>query len=169
MVAAIAGVLEVKKSALCAALIAVAFIGVTAPFYLADSVHFSPLHVAGRTSYPFIPHSEIVLSALMAVIAVVAIYGAWWAVQRYQPVLAIFTICAIVQAFHVMVWFTLNSISADTLPLGTLSYGIFGMFFGIIAAVRIIDSSPVSAPQPRPTGAQEASLSAGGGRLGNGG
>jgi len=115
----------------CVAVVGVAFAAVTLPFWIHDPAGFTPLHAQAHKVAEFqtiLPLAGLVVPALGGSIAVVL---AWRSVKRRRETWL--RDCAIVQAFLVLCVLTFSVIQTRTLSLTAASYGVFFLFFGVLA------------------------------------
>ncbi len=108
-----------------------AFAAVTIPFWIHDPVGFTPLHVQSHKVAEFqtvLPFAGLVVPALGACLAMAL---AWSSIRRKKETWL--RDCAIVQASLVVCVVTLSVIQTGTLSLIETSYGVFFLFFGVMA------------------------------------
>src|SRR6266849_4245550 len=108
-----------------------AFAAVTIPFWLYDLADFTPLHTQAHKVAEFqtiLPFAGLVVAALGGGIALVL---AWRSIKLRRETWL--RDCAIVQAFLVICVTTLTVIQTGTLSLTSTSYGVFFLFFGVLA------------------------------------
>ena len=113
------------------ALAGAAFAAVTIPFWIHDPAGFTPLRAQSHKVAEFqtiLPFAGLVVPALGGCIAVVL---AWRSIRRRRETWP--RDCAIVQAFLVFCVVTLTAIQTGTLSLTATSYGVFFLFFGVLA------------------------------------
>src|SRR5712692_294785 len=118
----------------CVAVVGVAFAAVTIPFWIHDPAGFAPLRAQAHKVAEFqtvLPFAGLVVPALGGCIAVVL---AWRSVKRRRETWL--RDCAIVQAFLVLCVVTFSVIQTRTLSLTATSYGVFFLFFGVLALDR---------------------------------
>ncbi len=114
-----------------AAVASAAFAAVTLPFWVHDPAGFTPLHVQSHKVAEFqtiLPFAGLVVPALGGCIAMAL---AWRSIKRRRETWL--RDCAIVQAFLVICVVTLSVILTGTLSLTSASYGVFFLFFGVMA------------------------------------
>ena len=108
-----------------------AFAAVTIPFWLHDPPGFTPLHAQAHKVAEFqtvLPFAGLVVPALGGGLAMAL---AWPTIKlRRENWLRD---SAIVQAFMVICMATLTVIQTGTLSLTSTSYGVFFLFFGVLA------------------------------------
>jgi hypothetical protein len=113
------------------AVAAAVFAAVTIPFWIHDPAGFTPLHAQSHKVTEFqaiLPFAGLVVPALGGVIAItlasrsIKLRRETWLRD-----------CAIVQAFLVISVVTLSVIQTGTLSLASISYGVFFLFFGVLA------------------------------------
>ncbi len=108
-----------------------AFAAVTIPFWLYDPADFTPLHAQAHKVGEFqtiLPFAGLVVPALGGCIAMAL---AWRSIKLRRETWL--RDCAIVQAFLVVCVATLTIIQTGTLSLTSTSYGVFFLFFGVLA------------------------------------
>ena len=108
-----------------------AFAAVTVPFWIHDPAGFTPLHAQAHKVAEFqaiMPFAGLVVPALGGCIALVL---AWRSLKLRRETWL--RDCAIVQAFLVICVATLTAIQTGTLSLTSTSYGVFFLFFGVLA------------------------------------
>ena len=108
-----------------------AFAAVTIPFWLYDPADFTPLHAQAHKVAEFqtiLPFAGLVVPALGGCIAMAL---AWRSIKLRRETWL--RDCAIVQAFLVVCVATLTIIQTGTLSLTSASYGVFFLFFGVLA------------------------------------
>ena len=108
-----------------------AFAAVTIPFWLYDPADFTPLHAQAHKVAEFqtiLPFAGLVVPALGGCIAMAL---AWRSIKLRRETWL--RDCAIVQAFLVVCVATLTIIQTGTLSLTSTSYGVFFLFFGVLA------------------------------------
>ncbi len=108
-----------------------AFAAVTIPFWIHDPVGFTPLHVQSHKVAEFqtvLPFAGLVVPALGACLAMAM---AWRSIKLRRE--TSLRDCAIVQAFLVFCVVVLSSIQAGTPALILTGYGVFFLFFGVLA------------------------------------
>lgn len=108
-----------------------AFAAVTIPFWIYDPAGFTPLHAQSHKVTEFqtiLPFAGFVVPALGGGIAMVL---AWRSIRLRRETWL--RDCAIVQAFLVICVVTLTAIQTGTLSLTAASYGVFFLFFGVLA------------------------------------
>ena len=108
-----------------------AFAAVTIPFWLYDPAGFTPLHAQAHKVAEFqtiLPFAGLVVPALGGCIAM-ALACRSIKLRRETWLRD----CAIVQAFLVVCVVTLTIIQTGTLSLTSTSYGVFFLFFGVLA------------------------------------
>jgi len=108
-----------------------AFTAVTVPFWIHDPAGFTPLHAQAHKVAEFqaiLPFAGPVVPALGGCIALVL---AWRNLKLRRETWL--RDCAIVQAFLVICVTTLTAIQTGTLSLTSTSYGVFFLFFGVLA------------------------------------
>ncbi|HSP63013.1 MAG TPA: hypothetical protein VLQ90_08540 [Pyrinomonadaceae bacterium] len=104
---------------------------VTIPFWIYDPAGFTPLHTQAHKVAEFqevLPFASLVVPALGGCIALAL---AWSSIRRRKETWL--RDCAIVQAFLVVCVVTLAVIQTGTLSLIETSYGVFFLFFGVMA------------------------------------
>src|SRR5712692_9213227 len=109
----------------------VAFAAVTLPFWIHDPAGFTPLHAQSHKVAQFqtiLPFAGLLVPVLGGCIAVVL---AWQSIKRRRETWL--RDCAIVQAFLVLCVVTFSVIQTRTLSLTSASYGVFFLFFGVLA------------------------------------
>jgi hypothetical protein len=108
-----------------------AFAAVTIPFWIYDPAGFTPLHAQAHKVAEFqtiLPFAGLVVPTLGGCIAMAL---AWRSIKlRSETWLRD---CAIVQAFLVICVATLTALQTGTLSLTSTSYGVFFLFFGVLA------------------------------------
>jgi hypothetical protein len=108
-----------------------AFAAVTIPFWIHDPAGFTPLHAQSHKVTEFqtiLPFAGFVVPALGGGIAMVL---AWRSIRLRRETWL--RDGAIVQAFLVICVVTLTAIQTGTLWLTAASYGVFFLFFGVLA------------------------------------
>jgi hypothetical protein len=104
---------------------------VTIPFWIIDPASFTPLHAQAHKVAEFqsvLPFAGLVVPVLGGCIALVL---AWHSLKRGRETWL--RDCAIVQAFLVICVTTLTVIQTGTPSLTATSYGVFFLFFGVLA------------------------------------
>jgi hypothetical protein len=104
---------------------------VTIPFWIIDPAGFTPLRAQSHKVAEFqgiLPFAGLVVPALGGSIALVL---AWQSLRHRRETWL--RDCAIVQAFLVVCVVTLSVIQTGTLSLIETSYGVFFLFFGVMA------------------------------------
>jgi hypothetical protein len=113
------------------ALALVACAAITIPFWIHDPAGFTPFHNQAHKVAEFqevLPFASLVVPALGGCIALAL---AWSSIRRKKETWL--RDCAIVQAFLVVCVVTLSVIQTGTLSLIETSYGVFFLFFGVLA------------------------------------
>jgi hypothetical protein len=113
------------------ALALLACAAITIPFWIHDPVGFTPLHNQAHKVAEFqevLPFASLVVPALGGCLALAL---AWSSIRRRKETWL--RDCAIVQAFLVVCVVTLSVIQTGTLSLIETSYGVFFLFFGVMA------------------------------------
>ena len=104
---------------------------ITIPFWVHDPAGFTPLHTQAHKVAEFqtiLPFAGLVVPALGGGIAMAL---AWRSIKLRRETWL--RDCAIVQAFLVVCVATLTIIQTGTLSLTSASYGVFFLFFGVLA------------------------------------
>jgi hypothetical protein len=113
------------------ALALLACAAITIPFWVHDPAGFTPLHTQAHKVSEFqtiLPSAGLVVPALGGCLAVAL---AWRSIQLRRETWP--RDCAIVQAVLVLSVTTLTVIQTGTLSLTSTSYGVFFLFFGLLA------------------------------------
>ena len=108
-----------------------AFAAVTIPFWIHNPAGFTPLYAQSHKVAEFqtiLPLAGLVIPALGGCLAIAL---AWRSIKLRRETWL--RDCAIVQAFLVICVTTLKVIQTDTLSLTSASYGVFFLFFGVLA------------------------------------
>jgi len=104
---------------------------ITIPFWIVDPAGFTPWHAQAHKVAEFqaiLPFAGLVVPALGGGIALVL---AWQSLKQGRETWL--RDCAIVQAFLVICVVTLTAIQTGTISLTATSYGVFFLFFGVLA------------------------------------
>src|SRR5229473_6969485 len=120
-----------RTAARYSALALLACAAITIPFWIYDPAGFTPLHTQAHKVAEFqtiLPFAGLVVPALGGGIALVL---AWRSIKLRRETWL--RDCAIVQAFLVVCVATLTIIQTGTLSLTSTSYGVFFLFFGVLA------------------------------------
>lgn len=122
---------------------ALAFAGITLPFWLYDPAGFSPLHTANKLAgfNDWIPYSG---SLALGLSVAIALGLASW---RSEGSLAeLLQRCAVAQAVPVVLLVGLSSLHAGSLDLVPIGYGLSFLTFGVLGAwLRLAARSPAPA------------------------
>ena len=113
------------------ALAVMACAAITIPFWIHDPAGFTPLHNQAHKVAEFqevLPFASLVVPVLGGCLALAL---AWSSIRRKKETWL--RDCAIVQAFLVVCVVTLSVIQTGTLSLIETSYGVFFLFFGVMA------------------------------------
>jgi hypothetical protein len=125
-----------------------AFAAVTIPFWIHDPLGFTPLHAQSHKVAEFqtiLPFAGLVVPALGACLALAL---AWRSIKLGRETWL--RDCAIVQAFLVICVATLTAIQTGTLSLTSTSYGVFFLFFGVLAfGPKMFEKAVLSANSAR--------------------
>ena len=114
-----------------------AFAGVTVPLFLFDPAHFAPLATLGKLQYPdVLPSLEIALPGLTGVLSV------GLAFQNNADIGVLMRNSFVVLMFPVVSVVTLSSISMGRPDFELAGYGIFALFFGVLAFWTVQKASP---------------------------
>jgi len=108
-----------------------AFAAVTIPFWIHDPAGFTPLHAQAHKVAEFqiiLPFAGLVVPALGGCLAMAL---AWRDIKLRRETWL--RDCALVQAFLVICVATLTVIQTGALSLTSTSYGVFFLFFGVLA------------------------------------
>jgi hypothetical protein len=120
-----------RTAATYSALAMLACAAITIPFWVHDPAGFTPLHNQAHKVAEFqevLPFASLVVPALGGCISMAL---AWSSIRRRRETWL--RDCAIVQAFLVICVVTLSVIQTGTLSLILASYGVFFLFFGVLA------------------------------------
>jgi hypothetical protein len=120
-----------RTAATYSALALMACAAITIPFWIHDPAGFTPFHNQAHKVAEFqgiLPFASLVVPALGGCIALAL---AWSSIRRKKETWL--RDCAIVQAFLVVCVVTLSIIHTGTLSLIETSYGVFFLFFGVMA------------------------------------
>jgi hypothetical protein len=120
-----------RTAARYSALALVACAAITIPFWIHDPAGFTPFHNQAHKVAEFqevLPFASLVVPALGGCIALAL---AWSSIRRKKETWL--RDCAIVQAFLVICVVALSVIQTGTLSLIETSYGVFFLFFGVMA------------------------------------
>ncbi len=120
-----------RTAARYSALALLACAAITIPFWIYDPAGFTPLHTQAHKVAEFqtiLPFAGLVVPALGGGVAMVL---AWRSIRLRRETWL--RDCAIVQAFLVTCVATLTAIQTGTFSLTSTSYGVFFLFFGVLA------------------------------------
>jgi hypothetical protein len=116
---------------------------VTLPFWLYDPQGFSPFFEQGNKLSQF--HSILPLAGIIIPVVSGLIALAFSFQGMDTNCVALFKNCAIVQAFPVLSVIILKSIQTKSLNLDLAGYGLFSLFFGVVALwTHIVDDKIVA-------------------------
>ncbi len=112
----------------------------TLPFWIYDPAGFTPFRIQAHKLAEFqavLPSASLIVPAFGGCIALAL---AWLSIKRGKETWL--RDCAIVQAFLVICVVTLSAIQTGTLSLIETSYGVFFLFFGVMAfGPRVLEMS----------------------------